>query len=410
MKIAMVSDHASPLAELGGVDAGGQNLHVAELSAAMARHGHDVTVYTRHDGSHAEREVMTGAGYRVVHVPAGPPHPVPKDEIVPFLGEFCAFLRDCWTRERPDLVHAHFWMSGVASEPAARQLAIPLVVTFHALGCVKRRYQGTADTSPPARIPIERIIAHRAAHVVATCSDEVGELSGMGVPRTRISVVPCGVDLERFTPGGPADRRGRAHRLVSVGRMVRRKGFDLAIAALAQLPDTELIIAGGESGDDPEIRRLAGVAAERGVAGRVRLIGHVPHTAMPGLLRSADVVLCTPWYEPFGIVPLEAMACGKPVVATAVGGLLDTVCDGTTGRLVAPATPEAVAAAVRPLLDDPFLRETWGRAGLRRVRRGYSWDRIGVRTLGTYQAIASDRPVRGTRSAGVPPVTPEGAT
>ncbi|MBF6335894.1 glycosyltransferase [Nocardia abscessus] len=410
MKIAMVSDHASPLAQLGGVDAGGQNVHVAELSAAIARRGHDVTVYTRHDGSRTEREVTTGAGYRVVHVPAGPPEPVPKDEIVPFLGEFGAFLRDCWAGSRPDLVHAHFWMSGVASEPAARQLGIPLVVTFHALGCVKRRYQGTADTSPPARIRTERIIAHRAAHVVATCSEEVGELSGMGVPSARISVVPCGVDLDRFTPDGPADRRGRTHRLVSVGRMVRRKGFDLAIAALAQLPDTELVIAGGESGDDPEIRRLGGVAAEHGVAERVRLIGHVSRTAMPGLLRSADVVLCTPWYEPFGIVPLEAMACGKPVVATAVGGLLDTVCDGTTGRLVAPATPEAVAAAVRPLLADPVLRETWGAAGLRRVRRGYSWDRIGARTLGAYQVLTSDRLARGATAPVVPPVTPKGAT
>lgn len=410
MKIAMVSDHASPLAQLGGVDAGGQNVHVAELSAAIARRGHDVTVYTRHDGSQSEQEVMTGAGYRVVHVPAGPAEYVPKDRIMPYLGEFCAFLRAHWAACPPDLVHGHFWMSGVASEPAARQLRIPLVMTFHALGCVKRRYQGTADTSPPARVHIERIIAHRAAHVVATCSDEVDELSGMGVPRPRISVVPCGVDLDWFAPDGPADWRGRTHRLVSVGRMVPRKGFDLAIAALSRLPDTELVIAGGESGDDPEIRRLRGVAAEYGVAQRVRLLGHIHRAAMPELLRSADVVLCTPWYEPFGIVPLEAMACGKPVVATAVGGLLDTVCDGITGRLVAPATPAAVAEAVRPLLEDPGLRRTWGAAGLRRVRSGYSWDRIGARTLDAYRFVTTDRFAHGEPPIIAPGATPEGAT
>ncbi|MCP2288718.1 Glycosyl transferases group 1 [Nocardia amikacinitolerans] len=276
----MVSEHANPLAQLGGVDAGGQNVHVGELAAAFARRDHDVTVYTRRDDPALDTTITTDAGYRVVHVPVGPAKPIPKDDILPHLGEFATFLREQWSANRPDLVHAHFWMSAVAAELAAsRELRIPVVLTFHALGTVKRRYQGAADTSPPARIKLERLVANRAHHVIATCTDEVEELGRMGLPHARATVVPCGVDLARFGPHGPADERGGGHRLVSVGRLVPRKGFDTTIKALALLPDTELLIAGGSAdGDDPtgaESRRLHRVAVDAGVADRVHLLGQV---------------------------------------------------------------------------------------------------------------------------------------
>ncbi|MEU2030497.1 glycosyltransferase [Nocardia amamiensis] len=399
MKIAMVSEHASPLAQLGGVDAGGQNVHVGELAAAFARRRHEVTVYTRREAPDIDTEVVTEAGYRVVHVPAGPPEPIPKDGILPHLGEFTTFLREHWSKRPPDLIHAHFWMSGLASEAAvARGPRIPVVLTFHALGTVKRRYQGSADTSPPSRIEFERLIGTRADHVVATCTDEVQELTRMGVSRARISVVPCGVDLTSFGPNGPAAERGRHKRLVSVGRLVPRKGFDTAIKSLVYVPDTELLIAGGADDDNDatgaESQRLRRVAVEHGVADRVRLLGQVPHAAMPALLRSVDVVVCTPWYEPFGIVPLEAMACAKPVVGSAVGGLLDTVLDGVTGALVAPE-PDQVARALRPLLDDDSLRRAWGIAGYQRARDRYSWDRVAEETLAAYRraAPAPDSPL-----------------
>ncbi|MBF6327801.1 glycosyltransferase [Nocardia transvalensis] len=389
MKVAMISEHASPLAALGGADAGGQNVHVAALSAALARRGHEITVYTRRDDAHAPDRVDTADGYRVVHVPAGPPRPLPKDRLLPHMGEFGAYLREHWTASRPDVAHAHFWMSGLAAELAARDLEVPVVQTFHALGTVKRRHQGAADTSPPSRIRFERLIATRASRIVATCSDEVFELTRMGVPRYRTSVVPCGVDTQLFTPDGPAAERGRLpHRLVSVGRMVPRKGFDIAIRALAELPDTELIIAGGTEEEAEEATRLRRIAAEAGVADRVRMLGQVPRTAMPALLRSADAVVCTPWYEPFGMVPLEAMACHLPVVATAVGGMIDTVVDGVTGRLVASLDPHAIAEALRPLLTDHTLREVWGAAGFARARTRYTWDRIATQTLGVYRLAA----------------------
>jgi glycosyltransferase involved in cell wall biosynthesis len=186
-------------------------------------------------------------------------------------------------------------------------------------------------------------------------------------------------------------RRRLPHRLVTVGRLVPRKGFDIAITALAQLPDTELVIAGGpERGrlsQDPEVKRLRELADRLGVGDRVRWPGQVSREDMPALLRSADAVVCTPWYEPFGIVPLEAMACGVPVVAAAVGGLTDTVVDGVTGLLVRPHQPKELAARVRRLLDDPALGHAYGTAGHDRAVARYSWDRVAADTLRAYHKL-----------------------
>ncbi|MGK8506432.1 glycosyltransferase [Nocardia asiatica] len=394
MKIAMVSEDASPLAEEGPAGGGGRGRYVAELSAAYARRGHDVTVYTRRTSPRAPAELFAEGGYRVVHVQAGPPTPLPADRTLPYLGEFGTFLRRHWTAEQPDIAHAHYWKSGLAAELASRAHGIPVVLTFHGLGTVQRRSEGLADPSPRSRIRFERLIATRAAHVVATCSEEVGELARMGVPRFRTSMVPCGVDLTTFTPEGAAADRHATHRLVASGELVRRSGFDPVVRALADLPDTELVIAGGPAADDEddaEGRRLRRIASDHGVRERLRLAGPVTRPMLPRLYRSADVVLCTPWYEPSGRVALEAMACGKPVVATAVGGLLDTVVDGVTGRFVAPPEPDAIARAVRPLLTDSTLRETWGAAGYQRAASRNSWDRVATETLSAYHRGAPAR-------------------
>ncbi|MFI6368035.1 glycosyltransferase [Nocardia sp. NPDC050630] len=395
MKIAMVSEHASPLAALGGIDAGGQNVHVAELSAALCRQGHEVTVYTRRDEAQAAHTVTTEQGYRVIRVPAGPARRLPKDELLPHMGEFGAFLREHWRHERPDVVHAHFWMSGLAAIAGAQPAGIPVVQTFHALGVVKRRHQGADDTSPADRLRLEQLIAEQADRIIATCTDEVFELARMGVPQSRTSVIPCGVNLEQFTPDGPSTPRSAEHRLMTVGRLVPRKGFDIAITALTSLPDTELVLVGGPDNgkvaDDPEGRRLLALADELGVRDRLRMLGQVPRIHMAPLLRSADVAVCTPWYEPFGITPLEAMACGTPVVATAVGGLIDTVVDGVTGRLIAPRAPAELADAVRDLLAAPERADQYGRAGRDRVESRYSWDRIAMETLSAYRRVTAMR-------------------
>jgi glycosyltransferase involved in cell wall biosynthesis len=394
MKIAMVSEHASPLAMLGGQDAGGQNVHVDALARALARRGHDVVVHTRRDSPHLPSRVRLARGVTVHHVDAGPPTAVPKDELLPWMDDFTAELAWAWRGDRPDVVHAHFWMSALAALDAAPASGVPVAVTFHALGSVKRRHQGTADTSPAQRVALEQSVLARCDRVVATARDEVEELLALGMHADAASVVPCGVDLSRFSPRGPvAPRGGQRHRLLALGRLVPRKGVEDAVRALSLLPDTELVVAGGPAAEDlaldPEASRLRELAADTGVADRVQMLGAVARADVPALLRSADVALCLPWYEPFGIVPLEAMACGVPVVGTAVGGLLDTVVPGVTGTLVEPRRPSLVAAAVQDLLDNPARRRVMGRAGTTRARTLYSWDRVAAEHERVYARLAA---------------------
>ncbi len=391
-RIAMVSEHASPLAALGGVDAGGQNVAVAELSAALAAQGHDVVVYTRRDDDDLLERVDTEFGYTVVHGPAGPSRRIPKDDIAQYMPEFGDILADEWTRWRPDVAHAHFWMSGLATLRAARRHRIPVVQTFHALGVVKRRHQGRDDTSPDDRIRLETDLARTVDWVAATCTDEVAELRRLGRDAAAMSVVPCGVNPDEFSHIGPAATRGSAQRIVSVGRLVQRKGFETVIRAMPQMPTAELVIVGGpdksELDHDPEAQRLNSVAAQCGVADRVHLYGAIARDEMPMLLRSADVVAATPWYEPFGIVPLEAMACGVPVVSSAVGGMLDTVVDDVTGRLIPPRDPHRCAAAINSILADAGVRAALGRAGRARIEERYAWERVAEETASVYDRLA----------------------
>lgn len=403
MKVAMISEHASPLAALGGADAGGQNVHVAQLSAALARRGHDVDVYTRRDDPDLPDRISTPDGYTVVHVPAGPARQLPKDELLQYMGPFSRQLDACWSADRPDVAHAHFWMSGIAAQLAAKRRRVPTVQTFHALGVVKQRHQGAADTSPQGRLRLETLVAREATWVTASCSDEVFELMRLGRDRSRISVVPCGVDPKRFSPDGPRAPRSARRRIVSVGRFVPRKGFDTIIEALPAIPAAELVIAGGpglaQLGADPEACRLRRLATDLGVADRVQLYGAVAREEMPALLRSADVVACTPWYEPFGIVPLEAMACGVPVVASAVGGMLDTVVHDVTGLLIPPKDPRACASAINAMLRDAFVGASFGAAGRDRARSRYSWDRVATDTVRVYDRVAATNALQRTAQA-----------
>jgi glycosyltransferase involved in cell wall biosynthesis len=309
---------------------------------------------------------------------------------------FAAGLAERWADDRPDVVHAHFWMSGLASITAAATCGVPVVQTFHALGIVKRRWQGEQDTSPAARVEIERWIGCNADRIIATCTDEVAELRAMGVAADDVDVVPCGVDLSLFGPTADKPRSpGRAPRLLIVSRLVPRKGVEDAIRALALVPAAELFIVGGPSaerlGDDPEVVRLRQLAAECGVAERVRLTGHLRHEDLPSMIRSSDVLLAVPWYEPFGITVLEAMACSVPVVASAVGGMLDTVAPGVTGVLVNSRDPESIAAGTRWLLSDEQRRATMGRAGVERVRNRYTWQRVAARTEQSYRRALHTR-------------------
>ncbi|MEV7623932.1 glycosyltransferase [Actinoplanes sp. NPDC089786] len=391
MRIAMISEHASPLATLGGVDAGGQNTHVAELAAALAGDGHQVRVYTRRDDPGLPEVAPLTGGVDVVHVPAGPPVTLPKDDLLPHMGAFAEWMAADWRGNgRPDVAHAHFWMSGLAAVTAGRACGVPVVQTYHALGAVKKRHQGAADSSPPGRIGYERALGRAVDRVVVQCTDEMNELIRLGVPRHRMTLIPSGVNQARFRPDGPAFAKDRT-RVLTVGRLVERKGVEDLIRALPAVPGAELVVVGGpppsEMDGDPYVRRLRRAAESNRVADRVRLVGAVSPEDMPAWYRSADVVAATPWYEPFGLTALEAMACGVPVVATAVGGLLDTVVDGVTGDLVPARDPAAISSALRRLLTDDVRRTEYSAAAADRAVQCYSWERVAARLAMMYAGV-----------------------
>jgi glycosyltransferase involved in cell wall biosynthesis len=392
MRIAMISEHASPLSALGGVDAGGQNAHVAELAAACVEQGHEVRVYTRRE-SRDQPPVVAVNGFEVVHVPAGPATVLAKDDLLPYMGDFATWMAADW-RERwlPDVAHAHFWMSGLAAVTAARSCDVPVVQTYHALGSVKRRHQGAADTSPEHRVAYERQLGRVVDRVVVQCQDEIRELIRMGVPRSRMALVPSGVNLGRFRPDGPAEPRDPdVPRILTVGRLVERKGFEDVIRALPAVPGAELVIVGGPPegslADQPYARKLSALAEHCGVGDRVRLAGAVSSADMPRWYRSADLLAAAPWYEPFGLTPLEAMACGVPVVGTAVGGITDTVVDGVTGDLVPARDPRALGAALRRLVADEVRRFSYSAAAVDRATHSYSWRHVATRLTAVYAAV-----------------------
>jgi glycosyltransferase involved in cell wall biosynthesis len=340
--------------------------------------------------------VSTPDGYQVWHVPAGPAHRVPKDELLPYMGEFGGWLADRWRHGgwTPEVAHAHFWMSGLATVHAGRRTGVPTVLTYHALGTVKRRHQGTRDTSPPGRIGYERALGRAVDRVVVQCEDEVAELVRLGVPRSRMALVPAGVNQQAFRPEGPVAPRDPARpRLLTVGRMVERKGFLEVVKALPAVPDAECVVVGGPPADllpaDSFARRLRALAESCGVADRVKLVGAVPREEMGAWYRSADLLVAAPWYEPFGLTPLEGMACGVPVIGTNVGGIADTVVDGLTGDLVPPRDPRALGTTIRRLLADKVRRFAYATAALDRIRSRYSWKRCAEQLGAVYATLAT---------------------
>lgn len=412
--IAHVSEHASPLAsDIGSTDAGGQNVYVRALATAQAARGHKVTVYTRRTAAHQAATAALAPGAQVAHVPAGPARELPKEDLAPFMGDFGDQLALAWRDQPPDIVHTHYWMSGVAALAGTRRTPIPVVATFHALAA-DRIANRTASEAQLAgleissaerereRVGVERAVAQAADAVIALTTAEAAYLTGpaAGVSPARVTVIPVGVDTALFTPDGPVLDRGAPARLVAVSRLVERKGIRTVIEAIASLPGCELLIAGGpdpgQVGSDPVIRTLRDHARLHGVSGRVRFLGRVPHADVPALLRSADAFVCAPRYEPFGTAALEAAACGVPVVATAVGGLREHVIDGVTGLLVAPPAPalpdvtstcaQDLASATAKLLADPARRAQLGSAGARNAAR-YSWPRIAGQILDAYQHV-----------------------
>jgi glycosyltransferase involved in cell wall biosynthesis len=365
---------------------------MSELARAVAPRGHDVRLYVRRDDPSGPDSVSLADRVTVEHVPAGPMGTLPAEDLLPHLGDFGRCLAERWGDWAPDVVHAHYWMSGLAALTATAGRRLPVVVTFHALGSVSRRHRGDRDTSPDTRAGLERTLGQLADRVLALSTDDAVELTRMGIPRTSVHIAPSGVDTERFTPVGPvAPRSGRVHRVLSVGRPVERNGFDDLIEAMARVPRAELVIAGGpppgQVKKDPGIRRLRAVAERAGVADRVRFLGRVPAAEMPAWYRSADVVCVPARYAPSGLAALEAMACGVPVVACAVGEPAESVIDGVTGVHVPPRDVRMLAGAVRGLLADDVRRISYASAAVDRVRSRYTWARAAEDVERLYEAV-----------------------
>ena len=411
MRVALISEHASPLATLGGVDSGGQNVYVAQLARHLAGKGHEVDVFTRRDSAHLPDSVPLSEGARVVHVAAGPAHHVRKEELLPFMGEFAGAVLDHARRRPYDVAHAHFFMSALVGVELKRATSTPLVVTFHALGRVRQLHQGGADTFPEERPEIEDRVVAEADRIIAECPQDRDDLIRLyRADRRRIVTIPCGFDPAEFWPMDRARARdalglGRDEQIVlQLGRMVPRKGIDNVIRGVARLRSrhgvaARLVIVGGDSpapdpAITPEIGRLGAIAADEGVSSSVTFVGGRGRDALRQYYAAADVFVTTPWYEPFGITPVEAMACGIPVVGSAVGGIQATVLDGETGYLIPPKDPDALAERLARLFRHPELGRRFGAQAYRRANAIYTWRSVAEAVAGVYEDLISP-PARG---------------
>ncbi len=379
MKIALVAQHTTSLAE---------DARLRELSRSLAGKGHRVTVYARKDGAAAPAKAELEPGVQIELIGPGDKHASDESQLLAQVPAFSQPLHERWRHERPDVVHALRWTSGLASLAAARDLRIPVVQSFDSLGVAERRHHVLPVSVGTERIRLEPAIGRSVNAVVAGSSDEESDLTRLGVPRRSIKVVPCGVDTDEFNPEGPvADRTGRP-RLVTVADLQEHDALATLLQALSKVPGAELVVAGGpphaKLRGDMAYRRLAKVAESLDVTGRVLFAGEVGRGALPPLLRSADLLVNVSEYDPTGMLSVQAMACGTPVVATAVGGQVDAVVDGTTGILVPPGRPALLAQRIRQLLAHPMLLEAFSVAAADRARSRYSWDRIAHETLAVY--------------------------
>jgi D-inositol-3-phosphate glycosyltransferase len=408
-RIAFVSEHASPIALLGGEDAGGQNVYIDEVGRQLGELGYAVDIFTRRDSQAIAEVVDWAPGVRVVHVDAGPPAALPKDELWPHMPAFQRSMLRFMLRSgaRYSLLHGHFWMSGWVVSRLRQQLGAPAVQLFHATGITKRRHQGAADTSPDTRIATEREVVRGVDRVIAQCPAERAELiDEYHASPAQVPIIPAAVNARRFRPIAQAEAR-RAIGLaddgpvvVYVGRMLPRKDVRNVVRAIAELNQrhdvpARLLLVGGDdtpgSAAAQELTLLKALAAELGVAERVRFCGPQQPDRLRFFYGAGDVAVTTPWYEPFGLTPLEAMACGRPVVGSAVGGLTFTIQDGITGALVPPRDPARLALSLRDLLRSPERCRAMGRAARARVEREFTWAMTARRTATLYEALLEER-------------------
>ncbi|MSQ41654.1 MAG: glycosyltransferase family 1 protein [Dehalococcoidia bacterium] len=396
-RIAVLSLHTSPLASLGSSKAGGMNYYVRRIAEQLGAGGVAVDVFTRRDAPATPEVVLIAPGARLVHVAAGPAEPLENEPMIPFTAQFAAGVEAFRAREalRYDLLHSHYWLSVEAGDELARAWGTPHLAMFHTLGEVKLRARAS-EREPKQRLEAERRLVHCVDRIVAASEHERQLLRQMfRVPPQCVTVIPLGVDLERFQPRDAAVARAALalpageRVLLAVGRMEPLKGFDIIVRALAQMTQRErvrLLLVGGDERAAAEFARLRAIAQEEGVAGRVHFLGAIPHERLAVYYNAADVVVAPSFYESFGLVALEAMASGVPVVASRVGGLVSTIADGRTGYLVPWRCPEPFAEKIDLLLSNEALRRALGAAARQSVQQ-YAWAHVATALRALYELV-----------------------
>jgi len=399
-KAMLISMHGDPLARLGGVQSGGQNVYVRQVALGLQRLGWEVDVFSHWQDPATKRQEQLGPRGRVIRLTAGRREFIPKDELYHYVPAFAAELIDYIERDkgRYDIIHSNYWLSGMAGLSLKEYLGIPQVHTFHSLGSVKARETKRDGLHLFRRLEAEKKIVQTVDYLVATAPEERASLMrDYGAHGDQIALIPCGVDPALFHPANREASKaalGLTGKRVAlyVGRHEENKGLRTLLAALELLGkgdpsfarDVRVLIVGGDVRDR---ERLDEELLARGLAGWVAAVGAKPQEKLPLYYRAADVCVMPSYYETFGLVAVEAMACGTPVIASRVGGLKSTVLDGVTGYLVPPRDPGALAARLAEVLADPSLALHLGQSAARRVQHLFTWPRVVERLSWLYDEV-----------------------
>jgi D-inositol-3-phosphate glycosyltransferase len=410
VRIAMISYHTCPLATLGGKDTGGMNVYVRDLTRELGRRGIGVDVFTRSQDEHVPHVLHDlGYGNRIVHVPAGPETPMAKDRLAEYLPTFIDYIVDFSSAKhiRYDILHSHYWLSGLAALELRTNWGLPVIHMFHTLAVMKNRVaRNGEEAGSNLRLDAERRLLRQADRIVAATQAELAQFQWLYHADTRrVAVIPPGVDTGHFYPipadearefaGVPQDKR----MLLFVGRVEPLKGIDSLLQAIALLRAQDaalgdqlcLAVIGGEPEDgevheDDEMSRLQELRRDLEIEDMVTFLGRRAQDSLPYYYSAAEAVVVPSHYESFGLVALEAMACGTPVVASETGGLAFLVRDGETGFHVPTGDPQALADRLRQLLHDELLRERLGRQAAEYARR-YAWPLVADQIIDLYQGV-----------------------
>lgn len=398
-RVAYLSMHTSPLMRPGVGDAGGMNVYIDELAATMARRGVEATVFTRRTSPTQPIEVTTPTGYRVVHIDAGPPEPLPVMKLPEWVKVFAGGVVHEMRSAPYDVVHSHYWLSGWAGLIVKQALGIPLANSFHTLGRAKDATRRAGQPLEPLlRLAAESELIASSDCVIASTEYEFDDLlDRYGADPERLCINPPGLDRRMFKPGSrrPArDELGLADEpiVLFVGRVQPLKGVDVAVEAFAEIreviPNARLVVVGGPSGDQgsAELSRITHRIAELGLIESVSMWEAQPHATIPTFYQAADVLLAPSRSESFGLVAAEAQATGLPVVAAGVGGLLHVVNDGDSGVLVDGWDPTVYAKACLDILQSPTRRDRLSEGAIESAER-FSWELTADRLLELYTGI-----------------------